>query len=808
MNKRLLLWLLPLIFSNPVLIAQTTDFNGIKIFINPGHGGYDSNDRHILATDFWESEGNLVKGLYLRDLLENLNATVYMSRTSNSSDGDLPLSVIDEMANAANVDFFLSIHSNGWDGTQNLPLMLFRGYDDQPVFTDAKIMAEILWQKLYEKGNCWTGSNQYVKGDWTFYPQWGDKVGLGVLRTLTMPGVLSEGSFHDYIPESWRLRNTDFLHHESWAFLRSFISFYDKTPLEYGIISGVVRDSLLTPSWYFKPGTRDEKMPLNGVSVTLTPGNKIYNVDTLNNGFFFFDSLSPGEYKIYFDGLGDYYRDSLVVTVSANMTSFADMYLKYDTTLVPELLSLSPDLSDSIPSNQEFTFTFNMPMNPDSVQKSIQFDPAAQLNFTWDGDFKVLKVRPSEGLSSKTDYTIRVTTTACSKWNVKMAGEQQFSFVTINRPNLIIEKTYPNEGLSGVTLYPQIRIYFDAPINESSASSEISLLNNQNQPLTKFREKFITESGKGAYFFELDQALELNNQYRIAIGAGLADETGITLGEAADITFTTRPVGYNTGNVIESYEVISNFWDPETSGSTVGTDNPLTTFTASSDVKYSGSYSGQLDYVFSGTSGGVCRVFNTMKPSIGDNESSFFGVWVFGDLSYNTLEYWFYSPGNTNQIVYVDEIDWAGWDFKTIPFSSIPGSGEMLFHSTVVRQADTGSVNGTIWFDDATIYVPTALEDQFEENLDFTLYPNPLIDGGIVSFKLNENSLVNISIYNLDGKKIEEIYYGNLYPGNQEISWTPPSELANGVYLIKTEIRSVSSNSFVTFAGRWMLSRK
>ena len=185
MNKRLLLWLLPLIFSNPVLIAQTTDFNGIKIFINPGHGGYDSNDRHILATDFWESEGNLVKGLYLRDLLENLNATVYMSRTSNSSDGDLPLSVIDEMANAANVDFFLSIHSNGWDGTQNLPLMLFRGYDDQPVFTDAKIMAEILWQKLYEKGNCWTGSNQYVKGDWTFYPQWGDKVGLGVLRTLT-----------------------------------------------------------------------------------------------------------------------------------------------------------------------------------------------------------------------------------------------------------------------------------------------------------------------------------------------------------------------------------------------------------------------------------------------------------------------------------------------------------------------------------------------------------------------------------------------------------------------------------------------
>ncbi|MEA3478966.1 MAG: N-acetylmuramoyl-L-alanine amidase, partial [Bacteroidota bacterium] len=450
MIERLLLcFFLFLSVSESIVYAQTTDFTGYKIFINPGHGGYDSDDRHILATDFWESEGNLVKGLFLRELLENLNATVYMSRTTNTTDDDLALSVIDEMANAANVDFFLSIHSNAWDGKLNQPLMLFRGYDDQPVFVDAKSMAEIMWQKIYEKGNCWTSSSQYVKGDWTFYPQWGDKVGLGVLRTLTMPGVLSEGSFHDYIPESWRLRNTDFLHHESWAFLRSFIEFYGRTPVDHGVIAGVVRDSLQTPSWYFKTGTRDEKLPLNGGRVTLTPGNKIYNVDTLNNGFFFFDSVSPGEYKIYFDGLDDYYRDSLLVTVTANKTSFADMYLKYDTTLVPELLSLSPDLSDSIPANQEFTFTFNMPMNPDSVQKAIQFDPVTILGYTWDSDYKVLKVKPSAGLSSKTDYTIRITTTACSKWKVKMAAEQQYSFVTFYRPHLIIEKTYPSEGLTG-----------------------------------------------------------------------------------------------------------------------------------------------------------------------------------------------------------------------------------------------------------------------------------------------------------------------------------------------------------------------
>ena len=275
-NFHLLLFLLAM----PALKAeaQVSDLSGYKIFVNPGHGGYDSDDRFIAATGFWESEGNLVKGLFLREILQNLNATVFMSRVTNTTADDLPLSTISAMANAANVDFFLSIHSNGFDGTQNRPLMLFRGYDNAPAFPAAKEMAQIMWQKIFENGNCWTNNNPYVKGDWTFYPSWGTQ-GLGVLRNLTMPGVLSEGSFHDYIPESWRLRNTDFLHHESWALARSFIEYYKSDQLSSGIIAGIIRDPLRSPPWFFKAGTKDAAMPLNGAQVTLTPGNKTYQVD-------------------------------------------------------------------------------------------------------------------------------------------------------------------------------------------------------------------------------------------------------------------------------------------------------------------------------------------------------------------------------------------------------------------------------------------------------------------------------------------------------------------------------------------------
>lgn len=813
MKKTLLLSII--LFSLSIIVvrsqsqqqAQIADFSGIKIYVNPGHGGHDSNDRHMLTTDFWESDGNLVKGLFLRQQLQNLNATVYMSRTTNTTEDDLSLSVIDEMANAANVDFFLSIHSNGFAGTQNEVLELFRGYDDAPVFASSKAMAIIMWQKIYEKGNCWTRSTQWVKGDWSFYPDWGDKVGLGVLRTLSMPAVLSEGSFHDYIPESWRLRNNDFLHHESWAFLRSFIQFYNVAPVNHGVIAGVVRDTLLTPSWYFKKGTRDEKQPLNGVQVTLTPGNKVYNVDNLNNGFFFFDSVSPGEYKLYFDGLADYYRDSLTVTVTANTSTLADMYLQYDTLKVPQLISLSPAMLTALPFNQEFTFTFDLPMNRDSVQKAVQFAPAATMTYTWDDSYKVLKVKPAVGLSSGTNYTLTLTTAACSKWKVKIASEKQYSFTTLTRSNLKIEKTFPTNGTTGVTLYPQIRVYFDAPINESSASTEIQLLNSLGQPMTKVREKFISLSGKGAYFFEINQALELNKAYTVSVGSGLTDVTGVTLGTTATYPFTTRTTNYGSGSVVEPYEVISNFWDPEASGSTVGTINSQTTFTASSEIRRAGSYSGQLDYVFSGTSGGTCRVHNTAKPSIGSDGSTYFGVWVFGDLSNNYLEYWFYSPGTVNQIVYVDDIDWAGWDFKTIPFNSIGGTGEMQFHSTVIQQSSTGSASGTIWFDNATVYVPTGINDHYADSLFVTLLPNPVTNQGTVRFTLRESSVVSLDVYGLDGRIVEKVSTMNLDPGVKEIPWTPSPELPDGIYLMRLTIRPQRSSSGVVVTRRCVLSR-
>ena len=327
MNKRLRHLTCLLLLFSLTGVAQDRTFKGYRIFINPGHGGHDADDRHILETNFWESEGNLEKGTTLKNLLEQNKATVFMSRTSNTSADDLDFAVIDEMANAANVDVFLSIHSNGGSGKTNRPLTLFRGYDAQPVYKGAKALAGILWQNLFENGNGWTHSEPYFKGDWSFYPEWG-KQGLGVLRNLAVPGVLTEGSFHDYLPESWRMKNPDYLHHEALVVYRSLKQFYGISKPEDGVVAGIVRDSTKKAVWKTAKNSPDSFEPINRAKISLSPGKKTYTTDSQKNGFFLFEGIEPGEYtvEVEFEAPDSIRKKTIQITVEADKTTHTDVY--------------------------------------------------------------------------------------------------------------------------------------------------------------------------------------------------------------------------------------------------------------------------------------------------------------------------------------------------------------------------------------------------------------------------------------------------------------------------------------------------
>ena len=324
-----------------------TDLSGIKIYINPGHGGHDSNDRSIWTipipetwtnpNGYWESNSNLVKGLALQEMLEKAGATVIMSRTTNKSGerdieeypnatkgsplynelmqgDDRDLGAIGREASDNDVDHFLSIHSNALNGGRlNYLLMLYRGYNDEPKVPQSDAMAKSgAASQIKNELTVWSASEPKIYGDITFYGE--EHGGLGVLKLLTVPGFLSEGSFHDYAPETHRLMNKDYCKLEALRMFQHFHKWFEAPLPQTATISGWVKsgnelvDVLGDKLYYdgklkyvYVKNSDDQWLPINGAKVELYKGETLVNTyitDDWYNGIFAFYDLEPGTYKV------------------------------------------------------------------------------------------------------------------------------------------------------------------------------------------------------------------------------------------------------------------------------------------------------------------------------------------------------------------------------------------------------------------------------------------------------------------------------------------------------------------------------
>lgn len=350
-----------ILFLGFLTVVQAINFAGVKIYINPGHGGWDSNDRNIQTINFamgdtlgfWESKSNLAKGLYLRDILQNGGATVYMSRTQNRTEDDRVLSQVAAEANANNVDAFLSIHSNavGSNVGTNYLLLLFHGKDNAPKVAQSLPMANAAWPRLMSnKLNVWTHytTTTNIRGDSSFYGTYG----LGVLTPLTVPGFLSEGSFHDYQPETHRLLNTDYCKLEAINFYRYFCDYFQRDLPTTGVIAGHVKgkdERINNTKYVYKTGTDDQWLPLNGARVKLmnAAGDSLtqYLVDTLYNGIFSFRDLVPGSYRLRITHKDHTAKDT-TLTVTAATTTYAKMMLVNPNIVIPK--DTTPDYPNPV----------------------------------------------------------------------------------------------------------------------------------------------------------------------------------------------------------------------------------------------------------------------------------------------------------------------------------------------------------------------------------------------------------------------------------------------------------------------------
>ncbi|HEX2962555.1 MAG TPA: Ig-like domain-containing protein [Ignavibacteriales bacterium] len=814
MKKQFLL-LFFVLFNVSLIFGQS--LSGIKIFINPGHGGYTSNDRHILETDYWESEGNLSRGLFLRDILEKMGATVIMSRVTNTEEDDLqPTSLIAALANTYNPDYFHSIHSNatGTSNRANYTLMLYQGTTSAPTYPPSKTMADLVGKEIYGAHRT---TRLDVFGDFTFYNSTGPY--LGVFVGLNSPGTLSESSFHDYVPESYRLRNQNYLKHEAWAIAKAFLAYWGKPPLTTGIIAGVVRDPDLKVSYtYLTPD--DAKVPVNKVKVTLkaldasnTMEPKICMGDSLNNGFFMFDELTPGQYKVYYEAPG-YFSDSSTVTVLAGKNAFADKDLF--ATIPPAVASISPAPGDSLyPGKKDIIIDFTRTMNRATVESAISINPQASFTLTWQSDKRVTVSTSS--LPFNTALTLTISGAAEeSPHGLHLDGNKDgaagdsysYSFKTKVQDVIapVVESIYPQDNRDNVEPMPLVNIAFNEQLNTSTISGRIKLVKNSDQTVIPMKGSYFALNGQECVFSFLpaDTLLE-NESYSIVISPGVEDQFKNAISSEKVYTF-------KTGRKLPAMTYIDKFESGFTaswanpSDYSSGVVNTGTSFASSSTYKFYGSSSSmQLNYSFdTGASSWLLREYlrSGAPKTVTFSNGGIVQAYIFGDASGNKFRFCV-ADGNNFSGLEVSPwytIDFLGW--RLVSWNIVRDGvgvwdgkgngvldGQLKFDSFQMTYNPGSPSSGFICFDNLRAsnetYVGVEKEEGTAKPSSYSLaqnFPNPFNPSTSLSYQLPENSFVSLKVFDLLGREVATLVNQEQTTGKYRVEFNA-GNIPSGIYI-------------------------
>lgn len=371
--KKFFLFLAIALFA--VASANAKAANQLKIYINPGHGSWGSEDRNMKlvnkglndTTGFYESNTNIRKGLALYHKLRSyglvangngrdLSQNVVMSHVrcnpnfpAASADGTYSrvLSVIAAEVEQFGGDMFISVHSNAASeaSTVNYPLILYRGTDTDVRAAGSKAMGQSVWPYAYGNNNqVWSHyslTSTNIRGDVSYMGSDGAVVNgysgitysgyYGVLKHGT-PGFLIEGYFHTYQPSRHRAMNWDVDYIEGYSYARGIADYFGIAKESTGDIYGLVRSadeqsSTLGSLYTAKASTDDVYLPLNGATVTLKNSGgttvKTYTTDGFYNGAFVFKDIAPGTYTVTASKSG-YVSQTKTVVVSAATTNYCN----------------------------------------------------------------------------------------------------------------------------------------------------------------------------------------------------------------------------------------------------------------------------------------------------------------------------------------------------------------------------------------------------------------------------------------------------------------------------------------------------
>ena len=491
----------------------------------------------------------------------------------------------------------------------------------------------------------------------------------------------------------------------------------------------------------------------------------------------------------------------------------------------PTVITTSPAENDSAAVNTAIEIVFSKTMDTGTLQNGIAIYPPAVLGqINWSGDHKNVTVYFTGNLNFATQYTVTLTAVITDINGRNLDGNYDgiegdsftFHFFTksrdVNGPKIFT--SHPQENQQNFDIQDVLTVLFDERINRNTVQDTTIALTFDDSPVAAAFN--VTNVGeKSVLNVQPVTPLSVNTEYSFRLNRSVTDTAGNSMAETQVIPFRTSPFSYTEEVLIDKFLSVSSWATPGYSGSTKGIYEANTTFKMSTGAYLPASPVRQ-------------RAAAELKYKWDENQSSFLlreylkeGAprAVTFDTTY-TLQSYIFGDGSGNKFRFcIDEgmgsnwpnhevsrwvaIDWFGWRLIEWKLSDPNSAGTWIGNGVLdgsryridsfqLTHEPGAAVTGKIYFDNLRLVKKSSAPVFVDENHpavpgQFVLrqnYPNPFNPGTNITFDLPAPGRVQLTVFDLLGRKIAELANGNLNAGHHEF-YFDAAKLSSGVYIYR-----------------------
>lgn len=811
--------------SSQLFAQEVTGISDVTIFIDPGHSRTENQGLY----NYSEAEKVLRVGLILKELLLSQTDidTVY---TSRSTDNDLvSLSQRTDRANSLAVDFYYSIHSDAGSTTANSTLTMYGGWRSNGATVEkspngGKAFGEFLDSELTDAMRT-TRRGNYA--DRTFYQGFPTNSSnqfpyLFVNRTTNMASLLSEAGFHVNPFQQQRNLNDDYKKLEAYAAFWSFLSYFnidDQQPI-VGIVSGKITNV-------------DDSKSLNGATVSID--SKTYTTDTyeslfnqysndpneLANGFYYLEGLTNGNQQVVISADG-FYSDTSMINIATDDFTFNDASLV--SAIPPSITGLEVETPFNVNPGENLVIQFSRKMVKASVEEALSLTPSDSIRLVWASESR-LEIITNE-LEFESNYVLKIDSSATDRssymhqldGNGDGVGGDSF-VLNIETGNADIIAPVASDIRPTNTKLNELNtiasVSFDEYLDTSMINTSIEIKKSTYSVpgIIKYYEIF----DRSVINFFPTQRLDKSTNYVLKINGLISDTVGNVLGSDIIRGFPTTDQEIATEVSVDKFEssYTDNWWEPTASGSTTGYEpegtsvenetsivNVLTGSTQSIRVNYHWKTSADAHLI---------REYRGSKTTPKFSSSTILQAYVFGDGNGNKFRFMVRDASGQLEGSEWYTVDWLGWKLVSWDMSNDPVvawangngtlNGSLYLDSFQLTYTLDQPAQGFIIVDDiraVTMGLATSNENELVADIpsDVKLnqnYPNPFNPSTNITFGLPQRSNVDITVYDLLGRKVATVFSGSKAQGFHSIQFDA-SNLSSGIYLyqLRTDFGVIS----------------